>query len=199
MNKLKIIFLYICSIWIFSNSSFASPAPDVQVKITYAKVKQAVQGQQGKGETVIDENIKKILQPMFNWEEMARSSLGTNWQKATPDEQHQYVDLFTELLARTYLKRIKSNVLTSTLEIKETKIDGNKALVRTVVKADEQNVAIDYRVKNDGSKWRAYDVLVENIGLVSNYRNEFAGIVRKDGMKGLIEQLRNKQIKENAN
>lgn len=199
MNKLKVIFFYFCSIWIFSYPCFASPAPEEQVKTTYAKVKQAVQSQQGKGETVVDQNINNILKPMFNWKEMARSSLGTNWEKATPDEQHQYVDLFTDLLARTYLKRIKSNVLSSTLEIKETKVDGDKALVRTTVKADGETASIDYRLKNDRSKWQAYDVLIENVGLVSNYRTEFAGIIRKDGIKGLLEKLKNKQVKEEAN
>ncbi len=196
MNKLKIIFLYVCTICVFSTLCFASLAPDEQVRTTYEKVKQAVQGKQG--ETVIDQNIRNILQPMFNWKEMARSSLGANWQKATADEQQQYVDLFTDLLARTYLKRIKSNVLSSTLEIRETKIDGDKALVRTYVKAEGENAAIDYRLKNEGSKWQAYDVLIENVGLISNYRTEFAGIVRKDGMKGLIEQLKKKQVKGNA-
>lgn len=199
MNKLRVFFWYFCGIWIFSSTCLASPAPDQQVKATYEKVKQAVQVQQGKGETVVDQNINNILRPMFNWEEMARSSLGPNWQKASPEEQKQYVDLFTDLLARTYLKRIKSNVLSSTLEIKETKIEGDKALVRTYVKADGENAAIDYRLKDDGSKWRAYDVIVEKVGLVSNYRTEFAGIIRNYGMKGLLEKLKKKQVKVDGN
>ena len=175
-----------------ARAAAALPAPDAQVKTTIQRVKDLVQAQPDKNSVVLDQNLKSELFPMFDFDQMARSSLGANWQKATPADQKEFVRLFSELLSRTYLKRIKSGVSTSQIEVAESKVDGDKAIVKSTVVADGERVAIDYRLQAEKDKWRVYDVIIENVGLISNYRTEFGGIIRKNGMSGLLDQLRSK-------
>lgn len=169
----------------------ALPAPDEALRSTINDVKSIVQST--KGDVVLDKKLKDKLYPMFDWDEMAKLSLGPNWQKATAPEQEEFKRLFSELLSRTYLKRIKSNVTASELEIIDSKVDGEKPVVKTKVKADGEPVSVDYRLRSDGSGWKAYDVVIENVGLISNYRAEFGEILRKDGMPGLLARLKDKK------
>ena len=177
-------------------ASAAPVAPERHVQSTIDQVRAVVDKQQDKGSPVLDARLKEILFPLFDFEKMSRASLGPNWDKATPDEQHRFVTLFSDLLARTYLKRIKSGVSGSRIEVGSASVDGPKATVKTTVTSDGQPVAIDYRMEASGDVWRVYDVLIENVGLVSNYRSEFGEIVRKDGMQGLLEKLEAKAKNE---
>jgi phospholipid transport system substrate-binding protein len=172
----------------------ALPAPDKQVEQTIHDVKQVVQAQSNKESPVLDQKLRGILYPLFDFEEMSRSALGANWSKATAAEQKDFVELFSDLLARTYLKKIKSGVSQSKIEISDAKVDGSKALVKTSVTSDGQPVSIDYRLKAEGDTWKVYDVLIENVGLISNYRVDFGSVIRKDGMQGLIQKLKSKEM-----
>ncbi len=183
----------LCVLFTAATASAALPPPDQYLKTTVDEVSRIVKSQSGKGDIVLDKQLKEKLYPLFDWDEMSRLALGANWGKATPDEQKQFKELFSELLSRTYLKRIKSNVVESKLEIIDAKVEGEKALVKTRVQANGEPVSIDYRLRAEGSAWKAYDVVIENVGLISNYRAEFGDIVQKDGMQGLLGKLREKE------
>lgn len=144
----------------------------------------------------LDERLKRIIYPVFNFEEMSMRSLGPNWNKAKPEERSEFVTLFSDLLARNYLKKIRENVTKSKVEFIGESPAESSVLVRTSVVSDDDKVAIDYRLHEVDGKWRVYDVIIENIGLVSNYRSEFAGIIRKDGFDGLLKKLREKKVGE---
>lgn len=141
----------------------------------------------------LDVELSKLIHPLFDFEEMSKRSLGPNWNKASAEEQREFVELFSGLLARTYLKRIKRNARSSKIDKMTETIDADKALVRSTVDVDEDDIAIDYRLALEGNDWKIYDVVIENVGLVSNYRSEFGGIIRKSGMTGLIQQLQTKK------
>lgn len=172
------------------------PAPDVQVTSTIDQVKQIVKS--NPDGPAVDRKLKDILFPLFDWDAMSRSSLGPNWAKATQDEQKQFIDLFSALLSKTYMHRVKAKVNESTVEVKESKVSGPKAIVKTIVTADQKPVNIEYRMQSANDKWQVYDVLVENVGLISNYRVEFGEIVRKEGMQGLLQKLKAKQTEKTA-
>lgn len=135
--------------------------------------------------------LREIINPHFDFAEMAKRSLGPQWTERTPEEQQEFVDVFSNLLARTYLERIdtlKSNIITYNKE----EVTPPKALVKTTVTHKGDAFPIDYKLMNDSGSWRVYDVVIENIGLVANYRNEFAGIIRKEKFSGLMEKLKSK-------
>ena len=142
----------------------------------------------------LDKQLKDIIGPAFDFREMSRRSLGRNWDKATEEEQKEFVDLFSDLLARNYLEKINEGATTSTITVVDEAIRGKRAVVRTRVEKDGENFSIDYRLRYNESVWQVYDVIVENIGLVTTYNDEFADIVRKHQMSGLITRLRDKKI-----
>lgn len=134
--------------------------------------------------------LRKIIEPRFDFREMAKRSLGTNWNQITTQEQEEFVAVFSDLLATTYLKRIE-NIRAETVKIESEKLSMPTSMVKTMVTHKGDKFPIDYKlVKRDS--WKVYDVVIENIGLVANYRNEFAGIIRKEQFPGLMRRLRNK-------
>ncbi len=140
----------------------------------------------------IDRKLEAVIFPIFNFAEMARRSLGTNWKEATEEERTEFVALFTTLLSRTYLGKIRK-VERSEVTYQDETIEGDKATVRTKVLDSGDEFPIFYRLQLDNGKWRIFDVVIENVSLVSNYRNEFGSIVRKGKMAGLLEKLREKR------
>lgn len=170
-------------------------APSVRIKGVIDEVQRVVTSERGKiTEEALDDKLKVIILPMFDFDEMSKKSLGAYWNKGTPEEQKEFVTLFSDLLARTYLKRIKRNAEDSKITHISDRIDGEKAMVKSVVLASGEEVAIDYRLLLEPTGWRIYDVIIENVGLVSNYRNEFPEIIREQGFAGLIKRLRDKKV-----
>ena len=127
----------------------------------------------------------------------SRASLSSNWKKADKDQQKEFVELFSSLLFDTYVKRIKENVGNADVEVTGLSRNkkGNKAILKTKVDTGKESASIFYRMKAEKNTWQVYDVVIENVGLVSNYRNEFSGIIRKRKIEGLLQNLRDK-IKE---
>lgn len=141
------------------------------------------------------EKLRAAIEPRFDFEEMAKRSLGMQWRKRTKEEREEFVRVFSDLLASTYLARIE-NIRSEMVVVDKEKVRYPKALVRTNVTYKGDEFPLDYKLLHRDKTWKVYDVIIENIGLVANYRNEFAGIIRKEQFSGLMERLREKT--ENA-
>lgn len=135
--------------------------------------------------------LRELINPRFNFHEMAQRCLGAAWNERTEEERTEFIDIFSTLLANTYLVKIET-IKPGMVDIKSEMVEMPKALVRTTVKSSGETFPIDYKLMNENGKWKVYDVVIENIGLVSNYRNEFAAIIRKDKFSGLMVKLRDK-------
>lgn len=135
--------------------------------------------------------LRTVIEPYFDFNEMAKRSLGANWNNITPEEQKEFVEVFSELLARTYLARIDT-VTTQVVSFVKEDIAPPKAEVKTTITHKGDSFPIDYKFLDQSGSWKVYDVVIENIGLVANYRNEFAGIIRKEKFPGLMEKLKRK-------
>ena len=138
------------------------------------------------------EKLRAVITPRFDFDEMARRSLGTNWSAINADQQAEFVKVFSDLLAKTYLARVES-AKTGMVKIENEKITpGNPsvAVVKTQVMSKGDSFPIDYKLVDEHGTWKVYDVVIENIGLIVNYRNEFSGIIRKDKFDGLMARLR---------
>ncbi len=171
-------------------------SPIKEIRATLDDVLKVVEAHPGKAQDAIRrEKLREVINPRFDFREMSQRSLGANWQAGTPEQQKQFVDTFSDLLAKTYLAKIEL-IKKDTVTIEKEDVDFPKALVKTTIFYNEDKFPLDYKLINRGGTWKVYDVVVENIGLVANYRNEFAGIIRKDGFDGLLKQLAEKNSKK---
>jgi phospholipid transport system substrate-binding protein len=140
------------------------------------------------------EAIKEIIRERFDFGEMARCSLGPEWRRRTPEERREFVNLFIDLLERAYISAIED--VESVRDLRET-VDGNYAEVRTRV-VDKKGVefSVDYRLHHVNGQWRVYDVLVENVSLVNNYRGQFNRILTRYSYTELIRRMKAKQFED---
>jgi phospholipid transport system substrate-binding protein len=162
-----------------------------EVKATIDEVKSIVSENNGKlSEAALDEKIESVLLPKFDFDQMSKSSLGSGWKKASPEQQVEFVKLFTTLLAHSYLEKIRKNIEKSEVTFSPTTVKEDRVIVHCRVLADGQSIAIDYRIYLKDGKYKVYDVLVENIGLVSNYRSEFSGLLDSGDFESLLKKLR---------
>jgi phospholipid transport system substrate-binding protein len=130
---------------------------------------------------------------------MSKRSLAKHWQEMDIDQKRDFVSAFSNLLARTYIDKIelirKGMVeVVSNKDFPPTTSGVERASVKTMVTHKGEKFPIEYRLYRKGDEdWKVYDVIVENIGLVSNYRTEFSSIIRKKGISGLITDIKAKQ------
>lgn len=167
-------------------------SPKAEIQKTLDSIIATVQANPGDAaKPARREKLREIINPKFDFDEMSRRSLGSNWNEITPAEQKDFTTVFSELLARTYLSKIET-VKPGMVKVESEQVEGAKAVVKTVVLSQGDTFPIDYKMMYRDNGWRVYDVVIENIGLVANYRNEFSGIIRKDKFSGLMEKLRAK-------
>lgn len=138
--------------------------------------------------------LRKPLYARFDFTEMARRSLGAEWRNHSPKEQEEFTQLFTDLLERAYIEQIESYTNERFIYGKET-IDSDFAEVQSrIVTAKGEEYMLNYRLRQAGKEWKIYDVVVENISLVNNYRSQFNRIISNQSYDELIRRLRDKQI-----
>lgn len=137
--------------------------------------------------------IRAIADEIFDFGEISRRSLGRHWQERTPAERQEFTALFTDLLERSYITKIEGYSGERIAFVGET-VDGEQATVRTkIVSKQGIETPVDYRVVQQGDRWRAYDVSIEGISLVANYRSQFNALIQRQAYAGLVKALRVKQ------
>ena len=136
--------------------------------------------------------VRKLAVEAFDVQETARRALGPHWQQRTPSEREEFVGLFADLLERTYIAKIDLYG-GERLKFTEEKIDGDIATVRGKVTTKQgTDVPVEARMHKRGERWLIYDVAIENISLISNYRAQFDRIIRTSSYGELVKRLRNK-------
>ncbi|MEQ8494422.1 MAG: ABC transporter substrate-binding protein [Microcella pacifica] len=132
--------------------------------------------------------IGKIIDARFDFRSMSQSVLASNWQEATPEEKRQFVEFFSQYLEDTYRNKIESYTNQS-VEYLGEHIRKDRATVDTAIITDANRIPVTYRLKNNEGEWFAYDVIIEGVSLVNNYRNTFNAIIKAEGMNGLLIDL----------
>ncbi|QOX80155.1 ABC transporter substrate-binding protein [Trichlorobacter lovleyi] len=137
--------------------------------------------------------IKRSIATIFDSQEMAKRSLGKHWNPRTPAERKQFVDLFATLLENSYAGKIESYNNEKIVYTKET-LDGEYAEVKSkVITPKQDEYTLDYRLmKKDNGTWMVYDVVIEGVSLVSNYRTQFNRIISTNGYPELVKKLQAK-------
>ena len=138
--------------------------------------------------------IRKELEQRVDWATVARSSLGRHWAKCSPAEQVEFVDLFRRFLVETALDKFETNhVNLDKTEYLSEKIIDDYASVKLQITTKDQIVhPVEYRLEKAGEDWRVYDVLIEGVSMVKNYRDQFDEILSKSTFEKLAADLRAK-------
>jgi phospholipid transport system substrate-binding protein len=186
----------------FAAPVLAIQAPEDLVAKTTDQITSALRAEQDKIKASpkrLYEIVDEVVLPHFDFERMSRWALGKYWRKAKKSERTQFVREFRTLLVRTYAKALNDNYDEEIVMLPvRMRKGGKEATVRTEVQQSAGfPIPIDYKMYIKEDAWKVYDVSVDAISLVANYRTTFAKEIRKDGIPKLIARLanRNKQAK----
>jgi len=138
--------------------------------------------------------VRRIATDLFDFDEISRRALSRHWTARSPEEQAEFVRLFTDLLERTYLGRIESYSGEKIVYMGET-VDGPFATVRSkVVTRRRGETPLDYRLHLRDGRWKVYDVLIDHVSFVATYRSEFGRILQKESYAALVDRLRKHNV-----
>jgi phospholipid transport system substrate-binding protein len=178
--------------WLMVAAAMAAPAgPRDVVQTAVSRVITAMQQDSGREHARAE--IRKAAASLFDFEEMARRTLTRHWSGRAPQEQAEFVRLFTDLLERSYMGRIESwsgEKIVYTTEV----VDGSFASVRSKIITRRAEVAVEYRLRQREGRWRVYDVLMDGVSFVATYRSEFERIIQQSSWSGLMDKLRKRAI-----
>jgi len=141
------------------------------------------------------ERLRQISNQAFDWKEMAQRALATHWRERTPQQQQEFTALFRDLVERTYINRLETATQDKQdIQYVGEQIDGPRAVVKTnVVTKRNQPVPLEYRLHKADGRWLIYDVLIEGISLVNNYRSQFNRIISSSSYNDLVQKMKTRQ------
>ncbi len=169
----------------------AAAGPQVQLKSSIDKVMLVLRDKTLKGDEnrqLRREKIEEVIFLQFDMQRIAKFSLGRGWRSLNNTERDRFVDLFRQLLARSYIPTI-DGYAGEKITYKREIIKGDKAEVQTVVVSSSKEIPLNYKLKLSNGRWLIYDVIIENVSLVRNYRSQFDPIMKKEGFDGLIKRM----------
>jgi len=195
----KIATLLGAMLWLAASAVSAQTAPDALVKSTVDEVLSVIKTTKDK--RALNEVVEKKVLPNFDFQAMTRLAVGRHWRDASPAQQKSLENAFRSLLVTTYTTALsQSSTAEQSVEVRAAPVKpaDDDVTVRTLVKeSGRKPIAIDYRMAKVSGGWKVYDVVVENLSLVTNYRGSFSTEITKAGIDGLIKSLEAKN-KRNA-
>lgn len=196
---MKISFKFLTSLllMVWMSSAMAAIAPDELVKKTADEVLTAVKSdkdiQSGDQKKIFALAEEKIL-PYFNFDRVSRMVLGKHWREASKEQQAAFQREFRSLLLRTYASAL-SKYQNQTIEFKPLRMrpnDTNVTVETQILQPGGQPIGVDYALEKSGDSWKVYDIAIEGVSLVTNYRGQFSNEIRQSGIDGLIKKLSEK-------
>ena len=134
------------------------------------------------------QRVLNVVNEMFDFRDMARSSLGQTWNSLTPEEQNRFVGLFKNLIEQRYIGKIDSFDNQKVIYQKQL-VKGDRAMIYTDIVDKDLEVPIIYKLQEVDGRWLIYDMKIENISLIVNYRRDFESIIRKEQFAGLVDKI----------
>ena len=139
------------------------------------------------------QKLREVIGGHFDFTDMSRSALGIHWKGLSDQQRSEFVRLFTSLMEAAYMSRIENYSGQQVQFLKEIPEDAGYTEVYTnIVQQGAQPIGVNYRLKQTDSGWKVYDVLIDGISLVGNYRNQFNRVINSKGYDGLVEQIKTK-------
>lgn len=188
MKKIVIIGLLL----LFAGFAWALPQPQEQVEVMINSVLEVLQ----QPELSSDEKKELVsgkVQGFLNVASMSQRTLGTYWQGATEVQRQRFSELFVQVLEGTYLNRI-DDYSSGTVQYLKQRVKGDKAIIDTKIVTKELVLPVQYKMIFVNDRWQVFDVVIDGISLIRNYRATYGEIIRKDGYDGLFALMEQKVI-----
>jgi phospholipid transport system substrate-binding protein len=139
------------------------------------------------------EGIRSVINNVFDYDELSKRTLGREWRNFNAEQREEFVSLFSQLLEETYADRVLAYTsekieFGSEMELKKGRVE----VASDIITADNKKIPLNYRLYEKDGQWRVYDVIIEGISLVKNYRSQFRDILSKDPPEKLLETMRSK-------
>lgn len=195
--------LAVCLSWVGVEPAIAGP-PTEAMKGTIDEVLRILANKEFKQPSKVEERrslLEKVIGDRFDYEELTERALGKHWKGVSPDQRKEVVDLFRSLLIKTYANRIESYSGEGVQYLRERveHIEGKEhAEVLTKILSEKSALRADYQLIHKAGDWRVYDVKIEDVSLVRNFRSQFDRVIEKSSFAGLLEELREKSGKFKA-
>lgn len=139
--------------------------------------------------------LEAVIATRFDYAEMSKRSLASHWTTLTDTERHEFVELFKSFLSDRYAEKIEGYSGQQAVYLSE-RIEGNYAEVRTELRSSKTEIPMNYRLFLKENRWHAYDIIVDGVSLVKNYRSQFEKIIRADSYQELLKRLRERTVTE---
>lgn len=140
----------------------------------------------------------KEISIVFNFEEMSKRALGQHWKKRSPEEKKEFVELFTNILKDAYIGKTDTYNGEKVVLLRE-KQDSDYAVVQTrFITKNGTEIAVDYSMLNNSGEWKIYDVIIEGVSMINNYRSQFNNILLKSPYENLVKRMKEKTTEETA-
>ena len=198
MNGLRIGAIVLAGVLVvgLSSAPAAAGVPTDQLKGAVERVLKTLDDPALKGEARLPERrvaVRKIANEIFDFSEIAKRSMARHWQPLSEAQRTEFVGLFADLLERSYISKIETYG-GEKIQYTAERADGEFATVSTrIVTKNGTEVPVDYRMIKRADRWLVYDVSIEGVSLVSNYRTQFNKIIQTTSYNELVSKLRNKQ------
>ena len=196
-SKNIIVALLATGLLTLSPAALRAGVPTDQVRQTADRVLSVLQDSRLKSPDKQQERraqIRQVIANRFDFAEMAKRSLGPNWQKVNNDEQREFVELFTELLEKAYADQIESYNGEKIVYGRENVSQDQADVDTKIVTKKGEEVSVNYKLRSNGGDWKVYDVVIENISIVNNFRSQFNRILAKASFAELLKKLQSKSV-----
>lgn len=192
MKKISIILV---SFLFLSSFSYALPEPQAQVE---SMVNSVLSVMQNPALSVEDKKVQISgrVQEFLSVESMSRRTLGSYWDQASIEQRQYFSELFVRVLETTYLNRIEDYSDGAVKYLKQ-RVKGDKAIIDTAIVSKELEIPVQYKMIYSNGSWQVFDLVIEGVSLVRNYRSSYGEIIRRDGFEGLFA-LMEKKVGETA-
>jgi phospholipid transport system substrate-binding protein len=143
--------------------------------------------------------IRQAVLKRFSFAEMAQRSLGRHWRELTPEQRQEFVQLFTDLLIDSYTDKIERSEGKEDIRYTRETLEDDYASVRTeIIQERDQNIEVEYRLLQQSDDWQVFDVIIEGVSLVNNYRTQFNKIILEESYEALVKKLKQKSAQLEA-
>lgn len=186
---------YLLALTLLCGSDAIAGAPTEMVKSTVDQVIKILSDPQDKGEANKDTRRKMLratISTRFDFQEMAKRSLSAEWRRHTPEEQKEFVKIFTDFVENTSVKNIESYDGEKFIYTGESMKEPYAAVEGRILTTDRDEITIDYMLAWVDNEWKVYDLVVDGISFVSNYRAQFSRLIRESSYEGLVRRIAEK-------
>jgi phospholipid transport system substrate-binding protein len=184
-----------------AHGAWAGP-PTEQLRDGVDRVLKVLRDPELRGDTQIDQRriaINKVADEIFDFGDMAKRALGQHWVQRTPAERVEFVRLFTDLIQRAYVSKVDQHAAATKMTFRGETVEDDYAVVLTTIPlSNGSKMPLDYRMHSTRDHWQVYDLSIDGISLVANYRAQFNKVIRTSSYAALVTRLKSQQAEFSA-